>query len=103
MDSNALTVTGVIATILSVIFAFAAMWNSRVRRRHLERLRNSENRASQRLSFRSVVDHPSPARPNHLPPAPEPTKAAPVFRQLGPHGDASPAAGDTGESGYVWE
>ncbi|MDZ4198050.1 MAG: hypothetical protein U1E27_02060 [Kiritimatiellia bacterium] len=100
MDS--LTLTGVIATILGGIFALAAWWNSRQRRKHEIRLQAAIAGEPQRLHVKPM---PSVA-PVAPPPARKETRSGPtpVFKQVTPTGSAEPAATTTAEEqGYVWE
>lgn len=98
MDMNALSYTGVIATILSVVFAVAAFWNSHIRRKHMERLsKQTEQNAMPHVNFKPV--------PANTPPPPKPLedKSAPIFRQFGPHGDLVASQPEEDNNQYVWE
>lgn len=76
IDPNLLSVTGVIATILAVIFGLGAFSNSRSRKRHMIELEKAQ-RQEQALHFRPAKSH-LPARSNHpaRSTAPQPAKSA---------------------------
>jgi len=94
IDQNLLSVTGVIATILSVIFAIAAFYNSRTRKKHIQELERAQKQGhaihfrpsksshsglssrTQRLSQSS-----GPAQEDRPQPAP---RAAPVAQSAPP-------------------
>lgn len=56
IDPNLLSVTGVIATILAVIFALGAYTNSRTRKKHMLELEKSQ-RQEQAMHFRPAKSH----------------------------------------------
>lgn len=56
IDPNLLSVTGVIATILAVIFALGAFTNSRSRKKHLVELEKAQ-RQEQAMHFRPAKSH----------------------------------------------
>jgi len=58
IDPNLLSVTGVIATILAVIFGLGAFYNSRTRRRHLAEMEKAQ-RQEQPMHFRPAKSHPA--------------------------------------------
>ncbi|MDA3875171.1 MAG: hypothetical protein PF795_14580 [Kiritimatiellae bacterium] len=63
IDQNLLNVTGVIATILAVIFALGAFYNSRTRKKHLQELEKAQ-RQEQAMHFRPAKSH-VPGRSGH--------------------------------------
>jgi hypothetical protein len=63
LPSNLLSVTGVIATILAVIFGLGAFYNSRTRRKQLLELEKAQ-RHEQTMHFRPSKSH-MPGRSNH--------------------------------------
>ena len=108
--NDSLTATTVIASILSLIFAVAAIWNSRVRRKHLEGvLSEKKPEPSPRAEkFVVPVDPPPPApapppAPETPAPAPEKTQL-PMFRKIMPNGTKLDA-GNTSkkDNPYIWE
>jgi len=56
LDPNLLSLTGVIATILAVIFALGAFNNSRTRKKHMMELEKSQ-RQEQAMHFRPTKSH----------------------------------------------
>lgn len=56
IDPNLLSVTGVIATILAVIFGLGAFYNSRTRKKHLLELEKAQ-RQEQAMHFRPAKSH----------------------------------------------
>ncbi len=125
MDDNApLTITGLIATILSVIFAVAAMLNSRHRRLAARNAARAKKDESDEVDDRPYkIADPftaapfTPAAPAAAPP-PAPAAAPPAapstpasaarpaitaFRQLDAHGiEVAPSATPSDDT-YVWE
>lgn len=120
MDS--LGITAVIATILSMIFAAAALWNSIARRRHEARMARLLEPEPEKIKFKpapstpAVSTHPhAPSRtnahPHHGPPrsaakSPEPPPSAapaPLFRQVRPTGEVEDEAYPEDDDMYVWE
>lgn len=63
LDQNLLNVTGVIATILAVIFGLGAFYNSRTRKKHMQELEKSQ-RQDQAMHFRPAKSH-VPGRSSH--------------------------------------
>ncbi|MCC5844506.1 MAG: hypothetical protein JJU05_09665 [Verrucomicrobia bacterium] len=114
MDS--LGITAVIATILSMIFAAAAMWNSIARRRHEARMAELQEPETEKLKFRPAPSSPAVStHPNntsrhshpHAPPKPSPPAAEPgppsLFRQIRPTGEVEDEQYPEDEDMYVWE
>lgn len=56
IDPNLMSLTGVIATILAVIFALGAFYNSRNRRKHMEELERSQKQEPP-MHFRPAATH----------------------------------------------
>lgn len=107
MMSTQLNMIGIIATILAMIFAAGALWNSITRRRHLEALQRSEKPEEDRISFRppeAVWSGPSHAADKGVSP---PVASSPyLFRQIRPGGeidDPVPDGRGSDEDLYVWE
>ena len=74
-----LSLTGVIATILSVIFGIAAFYNSRTRKKHLIEFENAQKREN-RMHFRPAKSTPPTARsslPSRSTSPPHETSSAP--------------------------
>jgi len=65
LDPNLLSLTGVIATILAVIFAVGAYYNSRTRKKHLMELERAQKQ-EQAMHFRPMKP-PHPAARSALP------------------------------------
>jgi hypothetical protein len=110
--NDSLTATTIIASILSLVFAVAAIWNSRVRRKHLEGAISEKKPETSSRAERFVVpiDNPPPPAPAPEPvpvPAPESAPAQtqlPIFRRIIPTGtnldtDSAPKK----DNPYVWE
>ena len=112
MDDSFLSVTGVIATILSLIFASAAIWNSHVRRKHLESMYAAKNPAPASKAPKFVMPTDAlPAAPANKapppppsPPPPQPSPPQALFRKIIPDG-AHVDADDSSKKDnlYVWE
>ncbi len=112
MNDSFLTVTGVTATILSLIFAAAAIWNSHVRRKNLEEIHSEKKPAAPARAEKFVMPVDAPPAPSApqpqaaLPSAAVPPKPQPqaLFRKIIPDG-AQADAGDTSkkDNPYVWE
>ena len=115
MDSNTLSMTGVIATVLATIFAAAAMWNSYQRRKHMALLEKSQKTEAP-MRFRPAPAHPpsSSTLPGQsslpkilAPQAPQVAREAPakavLFRQVRPGGERLPEDIEEEKAGYVWE
>lgn len=111
MDS--LGITAVIATILSMIFAAAAMWNSMARRRHEAVMARQQEPEPEKFAFRpppqapSATQHPAVSTHPHAPSKKAPPEPAPqtpsLFRQVRPSGDVEENAFPEDEELYVWE
>lgn len=109
MNPELLGTTGVIATILSVIFALAAYWNSRQRALHHDRL-EKERKPQESLHFRPPPATPLATTPPAKPslrqtardPAPSPDKPL-LFRQIRPTGEFESDDTDEQDDLYVWE
>lgn len=56
IDPNLMSLTGVIATVLAVIFALGAFYNSRNRRKHMEELEKAQKQ-EQLIHFRPAATH----------------------------------------------
>lgn len=114
MDS--LGITAVIATILSMIFAAAALWNSIARRRHEAQMARRDAEETEKFSFKpmpsgpAISSQPIPSRSTH-PSAHPGRKAAPaagtppvpLFRQIRPTGEVEAEKHPEDEDMYVWE
>lgn len=103
-----LNVIGVIATVLALIFAAGAIWNSIVRRRHADELarRNQPEEEEERIVFRPMPDAPassqSPTRST------QPSPAAPssqLFRKVRLGSEVEEPVLEPHREGvtYVWE
>jgi len=114
MDS--LGITAVIATVLSMIFAAAALWNSIARRRHEAQMALRNEPETEKFSFKpmpsspAISNHPNASRHSHAPnPARKPaldaapTPPAPLFRQIRPTGEIEDEQHPEDEDMYVWE
>lgn len=126
MDS--LGITAVIATVLSAIFAAAALWNSILRRRHEAQMAQLQEPETEKFSFKPVPstpvasNHPgtsrhgqthtnphahthphSPARKTTPPPGAESPAPPPLFRQIRPTGEVEDDYYPEDEDMYVWE
>jgi len=64
IDQNLLSLTGVIATILSVIFGIAAFYNSRTRKKHLQDLERSQKQ-EHAIHFRPATPSSNASRSSH--------------------------------------
>jgi len=122
MDYAPLTITGLIATILSVIFAIAAMLNSRHRRmaaRGAARLKTDDSDETDDRPYKiadpftaapfttpaPIAESPAPAA---APAAPAPVIVTPrpaitAFRQLDAHGIEVAPSSTPSDDTYVWE
>lgn len=123
MDNVPLTITGLIATILSVIFAIAAMLNSRRRRLAARSAARAKSDEADELDDRpykiadpftaATFTTPPPvaaeapaqsAAPSAAAPAPvAPRPAITAFRQLDAHGIEVAPSANSSEDAYVWE
>jgi hypothetical protein len=112
MDSNTLSMTGVIATVLASIFAAAAMWNSYQRRKHIAFLEKSQKtEAPMRFRPAPALSPTASTLPGQssLPKvaAPQLAREAPakavLFRQVRPGGERLPEDIEEEKAGYVWE
>ncbi len=115
MDS--LGITAVIATILSMIFAAAALWNSMARRRHEARMAQLKEPEPEKIKFRPAPSspvastHPNTSRHTHphapsraAASAPETDTPTPsLFRQVRPTGEVEHEQFPEDEDMYVWE
>ncbi|MCA1807938.1 MAG: hypothetical protein ABR497_00365 [Kiritimatiellia bacterium] len=104
MNDNMLTATGVIATILSLIFAAAAIWNSRVRRNQMEQAKRSDQPEIGAINFAPMPPptHEPAAGTKHAPKQPASPPQA-LFRQVKP-GTGTPVDVDIEKDNlYVWE
>lgn len=90
MFDSPLTLTGVIATLLSVVFAIAAWLNTRRRRQALAQIpaaaSPSDTRSGTRVTFDSVT-----------------TGKQSVFKKVGPNGQPAEPLQTTQEHVYAWE
>lgn len=112
MNDSFLTVTGVTATILSLIFAAAAIWNSHVRRKNPEDIQQGKKPGATPRNEKFVMPVDPPPAPLTTPPQvttpPEVAPAKPppqaLFRKIIPDG-AQFDVGDTSnkDNPYVWE
>jgi len=108
MNSDLLGTTGVIATILSVIFALAALWNSRQRKLHLRQM-EQENKKEEKMHFRPPPSspiasaHPSVSSLRHSGQDKTASEKSVLFRQIRPTGEVESEIIDSGEELYVWE
>ncbi len=97
--SNLFAPIMVIGTIMALIFAAGALWNSIARRRLLEQADRDAD-GEERIKFKPMPDAPA----KHEKKAPTSTSSeTPLFRQIGPTGMAKdePASEENGL--YVWE
>lgn len=102
--SSLFTPIMVIGTILAMIFAAGAFWNSLARRRSLEQAEPAA--AEEKIVFKPMpTSPPSPSAPSAASaPPPKPT-AEPLFRQVRPSGvvESSNVQADDEDEMYVWE
>ena len=84
LDPNLLSLTGVIATILAVIFALGAFNNSRTRKKHMMELEKSQ-RQEQAMHFRPTKSH-LPSRSS----SPSPSSSS--VKSSSPRSSTPPAA-----------
>ncbi len=112
MDAGTFTSTTIIATIFSLIFGAAALWNAHVRRRHLTHLKPADAKNETRVQFKPMPEEP-PGKFRSTPEAKAtrhgkgpPTvhdKPAQVFRQIGASGNAYAKPAGSAENLYIWE
>lgn len=109
MDSGTLTVTGIIATIFSAIFAIAAFWNAQIRRRHLAHLNQAKEEEEPRVKFKPMPTESqamfrSDARATrHGKAATVHDQPVQVFRQVGPSGNTAIKSSNNADNLYSWE
>lgn len=115
MDS--LGITAVIATVLSMIFAAAALWNSIARRRHEAAMALRNEPEAEKFSFKpmpstpAATRHPNASRHAGSHPQSPAKKADPpaestaplLFRQIRATGDIEEEHYPEDEDMYVWE
>ena len=114
MDS--LGITAVIATILSMIFAAAALWNSVVRRRHEAEMAKRLEPEKEKIKFKPapasplVSSHPHAsvhssvhATSRNSDPSPQKSTPPQLFRQVRPSGEVEDEVFQEDEDMYVWE
>ncbi len=108
MNSDLLGTTGVIATILSVIFALAALWNSRQRQMHVRQM-EMENKKEEKMHFRPPPSSPIASAHPGVSSLRQTTREkisaekAVLFRQIRPTGEVESEVIDNEEELYVWE
>ena len=88
----------VIGTIMALIFATGALWNSISRRRLYVQSQLAEE--EEKIVFRPPTEQ-TVEQVKETPPPPEPATA--VFRQMGPTGKLSDDPVDEEDDLYVWE
>ena len=98
MWDSPLTITGVIATVLSLVFAGAAFWNARRQRMHAPAQATAKPHAGERIQVRPREERAARSAP---PATPRRTTGA-VFKQVGTSGKP-PEKEAVHDSGYVWE
>lgn len=112
MDESILTVTGVIATVLSLIFAAGAILNSRARRKNLGETEAEASSAADNMKFKmppiaapAGLEQAAPSVAN--PPRPSVDSAShppqALFRQVRPRGAVDGDDGTVEDTLYVWE
>lgn len=116
MDDLAQLVTPmmVIASVLSLIFAAGAMWNSIARKRHLAALEKAEKQ-EEKIVFKPLPSHPAVVEAghghghaHHTSPASgtspgRKTSSHSLFRQVQPSGTVESETNRPGNDPYVWE
>lgn len=94
MWDSPLTMTGVIATVLSLLFAGAAYWNARRHRLHAAPPAPAKPHGGERIQIRPPEERKTPKVASR--------SGSQIFKQVGPTGQ--PADKDVpDDSGYVWE
>ena len=97
----------VIGTIMALIFAAGALWNSISRRRLLMEAEMDEEEDDIKFTPPPPTPAtPAPAAPAPTPeppPEPEPKKTGALFRQIGTAGVVQTKAATDGHDLYVWE
>ncbi|MBP7830438.1 MAG: hypothetical protein KA248_11015 [Kiritimatiellae bacterium] len=90
MFDSPLTLTGVIATILSVVFAIAAWMNTRRRRQAMAHVPPAANPADTRSGTRITFESVSTGKQS-------------VFKKVGPNGQPAEPLQTNQEHVYAWE
>ncbi len=106
MDTTIFTPIMVIGTILALIFAAGALWNSLARRKHLA-LTDPDTEKEERIVFKPMPDAPPTETDVDDAPAPKskaPHAHTPLFRQVRPTGVVESGRAEPDEEElYVWE
>jgi hypothetical protein len=100
MDS--LSITAVIATILSMIFAAGALWNSIARRRHEARIAKAMQPPEEMIKFKPMPST-APAASPAITRQPRQSTPPQLFRQIRPTGEIEDEVFQEDEDMYVWE
>ncbi|MBU1694352.1 MAG: hypothetical protein KKC51_10370 [Verrucomicrobia bacterium] len=90
MFESPLTLTGVIATLLAVVFAVAAWLNTRRRRKAMAQIPATANPADTRSGVRMTFED-------------EAARKQPVFKKVGPNGQPAEPLQPSSEHIYAWE
>ncbi|HRZ12236.1 MAG TPA: hypothetical protein P5567_07250 [Kiritimatiellia bacterium] len=90
MFDSPLTLTGVIATVLAVVFAIAALLNTRRRHQAMAQVPPAANPADTRSGTRVTFDVGNTGKQS-------------VFKKVGPNGQPAEPLQTTQEHVYAWE